>query len=415
MEDKITTTMYEKEEKTFPVWLYVTQEKLKMEEGTMLKKVGILANGGDVSGFNAVIRAIVKTAENHGVECYGIVDGYNGLLKKDFEKLSTAANGEAVGILPKGGSIIGSSTNANIFNYKIVNEDGSVEYKDLSEQAIENIKEFGFDCIFTLGGDGTQKSARDFSTKGVNIIGVPKTIDNDVACTEITFGYNTAVSVAMEALDRLHTTGETHHRIMVLEVMGRYAGWIALESAIAGGADVALIPEIPYDINKVATKIENRKKRGKNFSIVVVAEGAKPKDGEMVVQNIRNNGAGVDNTKLGGVGQVVAKQLEELTGLEARNTTLGYMQRGGTPTAFDRVLSTKYGSKAMELALEGKFGTLVVIKNGKLDSASLEDVVGNNTKIGAVSGNTAESNLRKVTMDDDLVKTARDIGINLGD
>ena len=381
----------------------------------MIKKVAILANGGDVSGFNAVIRAIVKTAENHGVECYGIVDGYNGLLKKDFEKLSTAANGEAVGILPKGGSIIGSSTNANIFNYKIVNEDGSVEYKDLSEQAIENIKEFGFDCIFTLGGDGTQKSARDFSTKGVNIIGVPKTIDNDVACTEITFGYNTAVSVAMEALDRLHTTGETHHRIMVLEVMGRYAGWIALESAIAGGADVALIPEIPYDINKVATKIENRKKRGKNFSIVVVAEGAKPKDGEMVVQNIRNNGAGVDNTKLGGVGQVVAKQLEELTGLEARNTTLGYMQRGGTPTAFDRVLSTKYGSKAMELALEGKFGTLVVIKNGKLDSASLEDVVGNNTKIGAVSGNTAESNLRKVTMDDDLVKTARDIGINLGD
>ncbi|MGN1297804.1 MAG: 6-phosphofructokinase [Clostridia bacterium] len=381
----------------------------------MLKKVGILANGGDVSGFNAVIRAIVKTAENHGVECYGIVDGYNGLLKKDFEKLSTAADGEAVGILPKGGSIIGSSTNANIFNYKIVNEDGSIEYKDLSDQAIANIKEFGFDCIFTLGGDGTQKSARDFSTKGVNVIGVPKTIDNDVACTEITFGYNTAVSVAMEALDRLHTTGETHHRIMVLEVMGRYAGWIALEAAIAGGADVALIPEIPYDINKVATKIENRKKRGKNFSVVVVAEGAKPKNGEMTVANVRDNGVGVDNTKLGGIGQVIAKQLEELTGLEARNTTLGYMQRGGTPTAYDRVLSTKYGSKAMELALEGKFGTLAVIKNGKLDSVPLEDVVGNNTKIGAVSGNTVESNLRKVGMDDDLVKTARNVGINLGD
>ena len=381
----------------------------------MLKKVGILANGGDVAGFNAVIRGIVKTAENHGVECYGIIDGYNGLLKKDFERLTTDSEGEAVGILPKGGSIIGSSTNANLFNYKIVNEDGSVEYKDLSEQAINNIKEFGFDCIFTLGGDGTQKSARDFSTKGVNVIGVPKTIDNDVACTEITFGYNTAVSVAMEALDRLHTTGETHHRIMVLEVMGRYAGWIALEAAIAGGADVALIPEIPYDINKVATKIENRKKRGKSFSVVVVAEGAKPINGEMVVQNVRDNGAGVDNTKLGGVGQVVAKQLEQITGLEARNTTLGYMQRGGTPTAFDRVLSTKYGSKAMELALEGKFGTLTVIKNGKLDSVSLEDVVGNNTKIGAVSGNTVESNLRKVTMEDDLVKTARNIGINLGD
>ena len=382
----------------------------------MVKKVGILANGGDVSGFNAVIRAIVKTAENKGVECYGIIDGYNGLIKKDFEKLSTAEGGEATGILPKGGSIIGSSTNSNLFNYKVVNEDGTVEYKDVSDEAIKNIKDFGFDCIFTLGGDGTQKSARDFSTKGVNVIGVPKTIDNDVACTEITFGYNTAVSVAMEALDRLHTTGETHHRIMILEVMGRYAGWIALEAEIAGGADVALIPEIPYDIKKVAEKIENRRKRGKNFSVVVVAEGATEKgNGEIVVQNVRNNGAGVDNTQLGGVGQVVAKQLEEITGLEARNTTLGYMQRGGTPTAFDRVLSTKYGTKAMELAIEGKFGTLVVIKDGKLDSVSLEDVVGNNTKIGAVSGNTEESNLRKVTMDHDLVKTARDIGINLGD
>lgn len=381
----------------------------------MIKKVGILANGGDVSGFNAVIRAIVKTAENHDVECYGIIDGYNGLLKKDFERLSTAGDGNAIGILPQGGSIIGSSTNANLFNYKIVNEDGSVEFKDISDQAIANIKEFGFDCIFTLGGDGTQKSARDFSTKGVNVIGVPKTIDNDVACTDITFGYNTAVSVAMEALDRLHTTGATHHRIMVLEVMGRYAGWIALEAAIAGGADVALIPEIPYDINRVATKIENRKKRGKSFSVVVVAEGATPIGGELTVMNTRDNGAGVDNTKLGGIGEVVAKQLQQLTGLEARNTTLGYMQRGGTPTAFDRVLSTKYGTKAMELALEGKFGTLAVMRNGKLDYATLDDVVGNNTKIGAASGNTEESNLRKIKMDDDLIKTARNIGINLGD
>ena len=381
----------------------------------MLKKVAILANGGDVSGFNAVIRAIVKTAENHNIECYGYIDGYNGLLKNDYVLLSTAGNGDAKGILPKGGSIIGSSTNSNVFHYKVKKEDGTVEYKDLSDVCIQNIKDAGFDCIFTLGGDGTQKSARDFATKGVNVIGVPKTIDNDVACTEITFGYNTAVSVAMEAIDRLHTTGETHHRIMVLEVMGRYAGWIALESAIAGGADVALIPEIPYDINKVATKIENRKKRGKEFSIVVVAEGAKPINGDITIMGKRDNGAGVDNTKLGGVGQVVAKQLEELTGLEARNTTLGYMQRGGSPTAFDRVLSTKYGVKAMQLALEGKFGTLAVIKNGKLDYALLEDVVGNNKQIGAVSGNTEESNIRKVTMDNDLIITARNIGINLGD
>lgn len=380
----------------------------------MIKRVAILANGGDVSGFNAVIRAIIKTAENNNIECLGFIDGYRGLLKNNYVVLGTSSTGNAVGILPKGGSIIGSSTNANVFNYP-VDENGKIVYKDLSDICVENIKKDGIDCLFTLGGDGTQKSARDLSLKGINVIGVPKTIDNDVACTEITFGYNTAVSVAADAIDRLHTTGETHHRIMVLEVMGRYAGWIALESAIAGGADVALIPEIPYDINKAAQKVINRKNRGKSFSIVVVAEGAKPKDGDIVVKGTRNNGAGVDNTKLGGIGEQVAKQLEELTGLEARCTVLGYMQRGGTPTSFDRVLSTKYGAKAMELALEGKFNVLTVIKNGKLDYVSLEDVVGNNTKIGAVSGNTPESNLRKVTMEDDLVKTARSIGINLGD
>ena len=380
----------------------------------MIKKVAILANGGDVSGFNAVIRAIIKTAENNNIECYGFIDGYRGLLKNDFVRLSTVNSSKASGILPKGGSIIGSSTNANVFNYKII-EDGHAVYKDLSDICVENVKKDGFDCIFTLGGDGTQKSARDLSLKGINVIGVPKTIDNDVACTDITFGYNTAVSVAADALDRLHTTGETHHRIMVLEVMGRYAGWIALESAIAGGADVAFIPEIPYDIQKAVKKIEGRRNRGKEFSIVVVAEGAMPKGGTISVSKVRDNGQGVDNTKLGGAGQRVAEELEKLTGLEARCTVLGYMQRGGTPTAFDRVLSTKYGSKAMNLAMEGKFNVLTVIKNGKLDSVPLEDVVGNNTKIGAVSGNTAESNIRKVTLDHDLVKTARNIGICLGD
>ena len=380
----------------------------------MIKKVAILANGGDVSGFNAVIRAIIKTAENKNIECYGFIDGYRGLLKNDIIRLGTSSSDNAVGILPKGGSIIGSSTNANVFNYP-VEENGEIVYKDLSDKCIENIKKNEIDCLFTLGGDGTQKSARDLSLKGINVIGVPKTIDNDVACTEITFGYNTAVSVAAEAIDRLHSTGETHHRIMVLEVMGRYAGWIALESAIAGGADIALIPEIPFDINSAARKVINRKNRGKSFSVVVVAEGAKPKGGEMEIKNIRHNGKGVDNTKLGGIGEKVAKQLEELTGLEARCTVLGYMQRGGTPSAFDRVLSTKYGYKAMELALEGKFNVLTVIKDGKLNSVPLEDVVGNNKTVGAVSGNTPESNLRKVTMDDELVKTARAIGINLGD
>ena len=377
----------------------------------MIKRVAILANGGDVSGFNAVIRAIIKTAENHNIECLGFIDGYRGLLQNNYEILGTSSTGNAVGILPKGGSIIGSSTNANVFNYPI-EENGQRVYKDLSDICVENIKKDEIDCLFTLGGDGTQKSARDLSLKGINVIGVPKTIDNDVACTEITFGYNTAVSVAAEAIDRLHSTGETHHRIMVLEVMGRYAGWIALESAIAGGADVALIPEIPYDLEKAAQKIINRKN---SFSIVVVAEGAKPNGGDISIKETRDNGSGVDNTKLGGAGEKVAKQLQEMTGLEARCTVLGYMQRGGTPTAFDRVLSTKYGAMAMELALEEKFNVLTVIKNGRLNYVPLEDVVGNNKQIGAVSGNTPESNLRKVTMDDDLVKTARNIGINLGD
>ena len=378
----------------------------------MIKKVAILANGGDVSGFNAVIRGIVKTAESHEIECYGFIEGYRGLLKNEYIRLDSASS--ASGILHKGGSIIGSSTNANVFNYK-VEENGQVVYKDLSDVCVENVKKDGFDCIFTLGGDGTQKSARDFAIKGLNVIGIPKTIDNDVACTEITFGYNTAVSVATEAIDRLHSTGEIHHRIMVLEVMGRYAGWIALESAIAGGADICLIPEVPYDINIAAAKVEERKKQGKSFSVVVVAEGAAPLGGTITVENMRNNGAGVDNTKLGGVGDRVAKELEALTGLEARNTTLGYMQRGGTPTAFDRVLSTKYGAKAMELAIEEKFGVLTVIKNGRLDYVSLEDVVGNNKQIGAVSGNTAESNIRKVSKDHDLFKTAKNIGICFGE
>ena len=379
----------------------------------MIRKVAILANGGDVSGFNAVIRAIVKTAESNGVECYGFIDGYRGLLKNDYIKLSSADT--ASGILQKGGSIISSSTNANVFKYKVVDENGNVTYQDLSQKCVENVKEDGFDCIFTLGGDSTQKSARDFSLRGINVIGVPKTIDNDVACTDITFGYNTAVSVAAEALDRLHTTAETHNRIMVLEVMGREAGWIALESAIAGGADVALIPEIPYDINKAAEAIKKRQAIGKNFSIVVVSEGAFPKGGNVSVEENRDNGAGVINTKLGGAGEKVAEELEKLTGLTSRCTVLGYMQRGGTPTAYDRVLSTKYGAKAMELAIQGKFNVLTVLKNGKLDYVDLEDVVGCNKEIGAVQDGSISNNVKLVTMDDDLVKTARDIGICLGD
>lgn len=379
----------------------------------MVKKVAILTNGGDAPGLNAVIRAIVKTARTYGIEAYGFIEGYKGLLNNNYVKLDLQGN--ASGLLTKGGTIIGTSNSTNVFNYKVVNEDGSVEYKDLSDICVKNIKEAGFDCLFTLGGDGTQKSSRDFSLKGINCIGVPKTIDNDVAHTDMTFGYNTAVSVAAEALDRLHTTAEAHHRIMVLETMGRYAGWLALESAIAGGADVALIPEIPYDINKVVDKINERRARGKEFTIVVTSEGAMPKDGTITVKKTLNDGSGLDNIRLGGVGEKLAAELEELTGMVARNTTLGYVQRGGTPSAFDRILSTKYGCKAMELAMEGIFNVLVTYKNGEMGYISLEEVVGNNKKIGAASGNTKESNIRKVPLDDDLIKVARNLGMCLGD
>ena len=378
-----------------------------------MKRVAILANGGDVCGFNAVIRAIVKTAEESSVEVLGFIEGYKGLLENNYIKLSSKDT--ASGIIAKGGSIISSSTNANVFHYKTINENGEVEYKDLSDVCVQNIKDDEIDCLFTLGGDSTQKSARDFFIKGVNVIGVPKTIDNDVACTEITFGYNTAVAVATEAIDRLHTTAECHNRIMVLEVMGREAGWIALESAIGGGADVCLIPEIPYDINKAAEAINKRRAQGKNFSIVVVSEAAKPKTGNVSIQNIRDNGAGVINTQLGGAGDRVAEELERITGMTSRCTVLGYLQRGGIPTSFDRVLSTKYGCRAMELALQGRFGNLVVIKNGRLDAVSLEEVVGNNKTIGAVQDGSIQGNVKVVTEADDLMRTARAIGICFGD
>ncbi len=376
-----------------------------------LRKVAILINGGDAPGLNAVTRAIVRTAAAHGIQSYGFIEGFKGLLENNFIRLD--GNPFASGLLPKGGAILGSSLHTNIFNYKVI-EDGKEVYKDLSEQCIQNLKDDEIDCLFTLGGDSTQKSARDFYKRGVNVIGVPKTIDNDVACTDATFGYNTAVSVASDAIDRLHSTAEAHNRVMVLEVMGRYAGWIALESAISGGADVALIPEIPYDIDKVVEAIRKRKAMGKRFSIVVVSEGAYPKGGKISVKENREGGKGVINIQLGGAGEYVAKQIEEKTGITTRNTTLGYIQRGGTPSATDRVLSTEYGAKAMELALEGKFGVLTVLKNGKLDSVSLERVVGKNKEIGAVEGGTEESNMRVVTMDHDLVKTAKDIGICLG-
>lgn len=380
----------------------------------MIKRVAILTNGGDCPGLNAVIRALVRSAEKNGIECYGFIDGYKGLLNKEYMLLSNNTK-ITTGLLSKGGTIIGSSNNVNVFNMKI-EEDGKVKYVDLSDKCIENLKELKIDCIFTLGGDGTQKSARDFSTKGVKVIGIPKTIDNDVPCTEITFGYNTAVQVATDALDRLRTTAQSHKRVLTLEVMGRNAGWIALESAISGGADVALIPEIPFDIKKVVKKIERNIKNGKEFSLVVVSEGAKPKGGKVSIKRKVDATPGLDDIRLGGIGEHVASEIEKLTGIATRNTTLGYVQRGGTPTSFDRVLSTKYGCKAMELAMEGIFNVLVTVNGDKLGYVSLEDIVGENTEIGASSGsNNEKTNIKRVSLDHELVRTARDVDICLGD
>ena len=379
----------------------------------MLKRIAILTNGGDAPGLNAVIRAIVKVAERNGIESYGFIEGYKGLLENNYVRLES--NGNAAGLLHRGGTIIGASNNTNVFNLPVKDENGQTVYKDMSSKCVENLNNLGIDCLFTLGGDGTQKSARDLSIKGVNVIGIPKTIDNDVAHTDVTFGFNTAVEVATDALDRLHTTAASHHRVMVLEVMGRYAGWIALESAMAGGADVCLIPEIPYDIEKVAEKIKERQRDGKGFSIVVVSEGAKPKDGDIIIKRTLNEGKGVDNIRLGGIGDKIAKEIEEKTGIATRNTTLGYVQRGGSPIPYDRILSTDFGSKAMKLALEGKFNVLVTYNNGHLSYATLEDVVGRNKEIGAASGSTAETNIRRIEKDNEELIVAKDIGICFGD
>lgn len=360
-----------------------------------VKKVGILTGGGDCPGLNAVIRAITKTAIlKYGIEVEGFVNGYKGLYNGDTVKLDLDS---VSGILTQGGTIIHTSNKTNLFRMPF-EEDGETVYKDLSDVGVENIKKAGMDVLIIVGGDGTLTSARDFHRKDVNIIGVPKTIDNDLACTDITFGYDTAVAVATEALDRLHTTAFSHHRIMCLEVMGRYAGWIGLEAGLAGGADAILIPEIPYDINVVADKIKENQKAGKNYSIIVVAEGAKSVSGEMVVKNVVEDSP--DPIRLGGAAEQVSNELEELVGLESRATVLGHIQRGGTPTAFDRNISTRYGNAALELAMEGKFGRMVTLNGNKIGSALLEDVIGQ---------------LKNVDPEGELVKTAKAIGITFGD
>lgn len=360
-----------------------------------IKKIGVMTGGGDCPGLNPVIRAVVRTAIlKYGLSVVGFMHGYNGLYHNEAIELNLDT---VSGILPIGGTILNSSNKDNLFKYPFT-ENGETVYRDVSDVGIENIEKNGIDAMVIIGGDGTLTSARDFARKGVRVVGVPKTIDNDLACTDYTFGFDTAVGVASEALDRLHTTAASHNRVMVLEVMGRYAGWIALAAGIAGGADAILIPEIPYDINKVAKSLIERKKAGRKFSVVVVAEGAKSVGGDIYVSKVIADSP--DPIRLGGIGTKVADELEKLVGLESRATILGHIQRGGTPTSHDRILSTRYGYAAVELIMSGKFGNMVTLKGDEMKYESLEDVIGKN---------------KGVDPGCELVRMAKSIGICFGD
>ncbi len=361
-----------------------------------IKKIGILTGGGDCPGLNAVIRGVTKSAiSRHGWEVIGIADGFEGLVEPKG-RIRELTLWTIRGILHEGGTILGTSNRGNPFNYKsIVN--GKEKVIDVSKVAIRNVEKLGLDCVVIIGGDGTLSIALEFYKRGINVIGIPKTIDNDIMATDYTFGFQTAVVTATEALDKLHSTAESHHRAMVIEVMGRYAGWIAIESGLAGGADCILIPEIPYDINKLAEKLNSRSAAGSKFSLIVVAEGAKPVDGDISVLKGSDKGFGIE--RLGGAGNRIATEISELTGMESRVTVLGHVQRGGSPCSFDRILSTKFGVAATELIAKNRFGEMVCLHNNKISSIPITDAI---------------NSLKLVEPDGDLVRTAESIGISFG-
>jgi len=360
-----------------------------------VKTIGILTGGGDCPGLNGVIRAAVKTAEKkYNVRCIGIIDGFDGLMKK---KIMVLNDHNASGILHRGGTILGTSNRANPFLYP-VKKGGETVLADVSDKAIRYTKQLGIDALMVIGGDGTLSIAYELFKKGVKCVGVPKTIDNDLSATDVTFGFDTAVTTATEAIDKLTTTAESHHRIMVLEVMGRYAGWIALKCGIAGGGDVILIPEIPFEIEKVALATIKRREHGKPFSIVIVAEGAKEKGKEMVVSRIVKDST--DPVRLGGIGYVIGQKLEALTGMETRVTVLGHLQRGGVPTSFDRILSTRFGSRAMDMIMEGKFGYMAALRTPRIVPVEIKKAV---------------KKLRRVPLTGEDVMVAKSIGVSFGD
>ena len=357
-----------------------------------MKKIGVLTGGGDAPGLNAVIRAVVKAASNAGIQVVGLEDSFDGLIYP--EKSRILGPRDVTGILRLGGTMLGTVNTGNPFLEPIVTPQGTFDYAD---RVVERFAEMELDALVCIGGDGTLAISYEFYKKGIPLVCVPKTIDNDIVGTTSCFGFDTAVSFATDAIDRLHSTAEAHRRIMVVEVMGRYAGWIALHSGVAGGADVILIPEIPYDLEKVAQCIRSRDKLGARFSIIVVAEGAHPKDGGFTLIEAAHGGHA---ERLGGVGVRCAAQLGELTGKETRHVVLGHLQRGGSPTAFDRTLATRFGGKAVELLMKGQFGKMVANHPPDLVPIPIGEVVGK-TKL--------------VPLDYDLLVTARALGVSFGD
>ncbi|MGE0322947.1 MAG: 6-phosphofructokinase [Polyangiaceae bacterium] len=364
----------------------------------MIRKIAINTGGGDAPGLNAVIRAVVISALWRGWEIWGIRHGYRGLIEDEPEGLVRLDRDSVRGITHLGGTILGSTNRGDPFAYPVMSN-GKLQPMDVSGRLIERFKNLGFDALVAIGGDGSLRLAHRLLGEGLpRVIGVPKTIDNDLAGTDVTFGFQTAVNTATDALDKLHSTAQAHERVMVVELMGRYAGWIALYAGLAGSADVILIPEIEFDIDRVCEKIQRREARGRHFSIVVVAEGARPRGGEMRFKAAK--GEFSEHAQLGGIAEQVAEQITLRTGKETRSLVLGHLQRGGSPVTQDRILSLRLGTAATKYLAETELSGMVSIRRGEIELTPLEEVSGK---------------IRTVSMDSDTLRTGRDLGICFGD
>lgn len=361
-----------------------------------IARIGILTGGGDCPGLNAVIRGVTKTmTERYSAEVIGFEDGYLGLITRRWRKLSYE---DVSGILTLGGTILGTSNRDNPFRWRPFKKDNE-EYRDVSDKVVAHYKELKLDALVCIGGDGTLAIADKLQQKRLNMIGVPKTIDNDLCETDYTFGFHTAVQIIMEAIDRLHTTASSHHRVMVVETMGRYAGWLALEGGIAGGGDIILIPEIPFSWECVCRKVKERNNRGKRFSIIVVAEGVKPPEGDLVISKVIGKDAHPENIRLGGVGSIIANRIEQCTGIETRYIVLGHLQRGGSPTAYDRLLATRFGYSAAEMVSNGQFGYMPALRGNKIQPVLMSKAV---------------NKFKLVPKNHPLIEAARAIGTSFG-